>query len=348
MKNEYLKDEKVSIKKNWLSILVPKSKFEKIFWATILLLFSVTITLYFLTQNSDFIPQNEECKICPIIDDGSDVMNENLRIESQAINNKITQVANDLINTNNVDKFLDFHYSVAGEYIELGMGAVGKIQQTINKKLFGDGFKQREKDSLNEINEQFKISIDKHAAFISSLILKDIDDKLNNEALKKLKTDIQYRKNIQIGKAGVLATTALVSTIITKISIKTAKSAAFKLTVKTAGKIAAKGGLAATVGSVGIFCGPYVWICSPALAIIAWFGADYIIIKLDEHWHRKEFKQEIITLINSGKDSFIKQYSEIYIKRLREFSEETKKIYIDSDLKIKDRVNRINRLREKK
>lgn len=319
------------------NLITQMSKFEKIFWATILLLFSVTTALYLAQPEPKIKPDKNP--LIPFFDDKQDVIDENLAAELEVINNKITQVADDLINIDNVDKFLDFHYSVAGEYIELGMGAVGKIQETISKKLFGNDFKQKEKESIDKINKQFKISTDKYAQFISSLTLENIDPKLNNKALEKLKNDIEYRQNIQIGKAGI-AVSSLVSIIVAKTSVKIAKSAAIKLTLKTTGKIAAKGGLSATVAAVGIFCGPFVWVCSPALAIIAWFGTDYIIVKLDEHWHREEFKQEIITLINNSKDLFIKQYSEIYTKGLKNFSEELKEIYINSDLKIKDRIKK--------
>lgn len=323
------------MKKNWMRNLITEmSKFEKIFWATILLLFGAYSVLYFLAQNPQQ-PFDPKTPIFPPIDKSA--INDNLKVELQAINNKITQVANDLINTNNVDKFLDFHYSVTGEYTELLMSQTEKIHKIISKKLFGDDFKQREKDALNQINNQFEMSVSKHTAFISNIASKNIDDELNNEALQRLEANIECHKNIQIGKAGFL-TTALVSAIIAKTSIKIAKSAAIKLTVKTAGKIAAKGGLTAAVSAVGIFCGPFVGLCAPALAIIAWLGTDYIIIKLDEYWHREEFKQEIIALINNSKDSFIKQYNEVYTTAFKEWSDKLEKIYINSNLTPKDRI----------
>ena len=316
-------------------------KFEKIFWATILLLFSITTTLHFLgsAPQPKPAPQPKTPIITPAqnIKDGSDIINNSLNIELEAINDKITEVAHDLFNTDNVDKFLDFHYSVSGEYLELLRGVTGRIEKIISEKLFGKDFKERQTDLINQINEQFKLSADNHAESISDIALKDIDEELNSAALARLKNDIEYNANLQIGKTRFLTTT-IVSTIIGKTSIKIAKSAAIKLTVKTAGKIAAKGGLAAAVASVGIFCGPAVLICAPALAIIAWFGTDYIIVKLDEYWHREEFKQEIISLINESKDSFIKQYNEVYEKHLNHFSEETKTILINSDLKVKNRI----------
>lgn len=320
------------------NFIINMSKFEKIFWATILLLFGITASLHLLKPNIQPLKERpaKEAIIQGFIDN-KDVINKNLATELEAINNTIEQVANNLINVDNVDKFLDFHYSVAGEYVELGMGAIGKIQQTISNKLFGKDFKKKEQIALNTINQQFKISIAKHSAFISSLTLKNIDPILNQKALQKLKNDIEYRQNIQIGKAGI-AVASLVSIIVAKTSLKIAKSAAIKLTVKTAGKVAAKGGLSAAVAAVGIFCGPLVFVCSSSLAIIAWFGSDYIIVKLDERWHREELKQEIISLINSSKDSFIQQYSQHYTTTLKSFSQEVKKIYINSDIKIKDRI----------
>ncbi|SMM99840.1 hypothetical protein SPONN_1042 [uncultured Candidatus Thioglobus sp.] len=340
------KGKKLNVKKWLFGLISGMSKFEKLFWQTILVLLFIVIVLSALQENQKSKPSPEPPLKTPILWEESaknlkkykTEISDNLKEQKQVIHSRISRVADDLFNTNKVDSFLDFHYSVTGEYIELGMGAVGKIEQIVVKKLFGSDFNEKQNQALINMQKQFEVGTKKHTDKISKIALKDIDIQSNNKALTRLNSDIKANIQVQFNKVGAVAAIGIMSKLSAKMSLKIAKSAATKLSVKTLGKIAAKGGLAVFGASTGVLCGPAVAACAIVVGTSAWLATDYITIKLDKFWHRDEFKAEIIKLMNDGKQSFIKQYSGIYFSALDDLSQETQKEYT-KPRKIKDMIS---------
>ncbi len=314
------------------------AKFEKIFWATIAGVAGIAIVLYFI-QYSQPKPELKPTIIDfnQIFKDNSEAINDGLEIAIADTNYKINQAADDLINAKSVDAFLDFHYSVYGEYAEIIAMLAGDIDKLIKQKIFGDDFEQDRRKALNKINKQFKLSAKNQTKFISDIALKDIDKQLfGSSELRKLKRDIRFNQNIKIGKA-ISSSTGVAGAITAKANGKIVKSIVRKLTIKIGSKPVTKKVLA-VISSIGILCGPAAPACVSGLISLLWFATDYATIKLDEHLHREEFKQEIIALINDSKNSFIEQYRENYAAALQDFSQTTRKIYINSDLKVIDRI----------
>lgn len=66
-----------------------------------------------------------------------DNITRSLKQETTKIYDAININIDDAFNSieENLDVFLDFHYSVAGEYTELGATAINNIEATIEKKL---------------------------------------------------------------------------------------------------------------------------------------------------------------------------------------------------------------------
>ena len=65
-----------------------------------------------------------------------------------------------------MDDFLDFHYSVIGEYIELGNMAIGQVEEVIESKLFGPDFTNKLVVVSSDINSKYDQSVDKHISTI--------------------------------------------------------------------------------------------------------------------------------------------------------------------------------------
>ena len=325
LENENLKSNtKIDTNKNWLYGWIYKmSKFEKIFWVATLVLLAVYIILIIVPLIPHKPIQPKEPFTPYEFPDYNDEIAKNLEEKKQIMHNKITKEADDLFSVDRVDDFLDFHYSVTGEYTELIVGTLGEIQEMVAEKLFNN-FDKTQEDALSQMYEKFKTVANEHSKFISNVMLDGVDATLNIKALIRLNNDIEFNNQIHFTKITGLVTMITGSRIIASMVIRFA--------ARTALKIAARGGITAASASVGILCGPYVVVCATVLATITWFTSDYVIIKLDEFWHREEFKQEIIGAINNSKQSFIKQYSDAYDNSLNEYSDKVQKLHENAGL----------------
>ncbi len=313
-------------------------QFEKIFWITIAIFVIIWIILQSMTYfnskglvdkdyNSTILsPKNFET----IIED-NEFLKKNLR-DSQTIqvlrtalkeqNANITQsIDNQLDNAfdpvyNNIDTFLDYHYSVAGEYLELFAGATGEIAEEIKEQLFGTDFESYLKNSQDEINSVYIESLKNYLNEVDSEATKGVDTDLNLDILAHLTDEISHRFTVQYVKAGVVAGGKMSLKVINVVSSKLATKAGAKLATKVASKTLTKGAAASTAAAAGVACGPFAWVCSPVAAAAAWFGTDAIVISGDEYFNRDEFKNEIVAMLDSQKASLSSKLKNIYSEKL--------------------------------
>ncbi len=345
--------------KSWLS---NASKFEKIFWGCILFFLFLFILLHFFASR-EFYQNKEKNKNAPlsartilkeievVIDSNKmkkniqsnetvKIISDDLHKKMKDINQTINKETKEIFKTvhNNIDKFLDFHYSVIGEYIELGSMATGKIEEHIQEELFGKNFSLQMDTMLETIAKQHQNNLKSHLDIMHIQASKGIDPSLNKEAIERLQQDVNQHFLIQQGKLGTL--------IIATLAAKVTKVVATKLAAKQAGVIATKAGAKAgmkstaalTGASAGIFCGPFVWICSPIAAATLWFGTDAIIVSVDEHFNRDSFKLEIIDALKEQEQKLTIQLQIYYTKSLKEFSQKAQEKYINTPTKEKKRM----------
>ncbi|MEA3491856.1 MAG: hypothetical protein U9R27_08160 [Campylobacterota bacterium] len=321
---------------------------EKLFWITILVLFiiytSLQIVAYTNVKKSETplgqgsVVAKEIVDIVEMITVRDDTIQKNLT-QPRAVDDikKSLTLGVKNLTTNidesvdklfvpiygNVDSFLDFHYSVIGEYSELGAAVTGKIEQTIQEKIFGSDFA----DVLESVTEDLQYALNEELATHQSTIdyeaTKDIDRELNADILNRLKVDIAERVSLQTNKIvtllGVGVGYKMVAGILsTKIAAKLSSKLAIKGAVKAGSKAAGAGAGAAA----GLLCGPGVIICAPLLALGAWFGTDAILVTGDEYLHRDEFKSEIIVAIDGQKQALKEHYYEIYIPAFTQLSDQ--------------------------
>ncbi len=339
---------------------------EKLFWITILVLLIIYISLqivaYLNLKKSETpieqgsIVAKEMVNIVEMVIVRDDTIQKNLTNQKTVgdIKKSLTLGVENLTTNidDNVDKlflpiygrvdsFLDFHYSVIGEYSELGAAVTGKIEQTIQKKLFGSNFA----DSLESVTKDLQLVLNKelatHQAIISSKATKDIDRELNADILNRLKADIADSVSLQTSKIATLLGVGvgykmIVGIMSTKLAAKLSSKLAIKGAVKAGSKVAGAGAGAAA----GLLCGPGVIICAPILALGAWFGTDAILVTGDEYLHRDEFKREIVTAIDRQKQALKGHYYEIYIPAFIQLSDQIVEQYrvAPVEKKIKKRV----------
>jgi len=338
------------------------SKFEKIFWGTILFFLFLFILLHFFASREFYqsklnsrANQSTSQSILKEIEVviNSNKMRENmennqtLKIIYDDLNEKILDINNTIakeskaifdIAHKNIDKFLDFHYSVIGEYIELGNMATGKIEKHIQEKLFGDKFSKNMDSMLQNITQQYQYDITHHLEIMDKEANRGVDPSLNKEAIEHLHQDINQHFLVQQGKLG----TIIVATLTAKITKVVATKLATKQATMIATKAGTKAGIKSTAllsgASAGILCGPLVWVCSPIAAATLWFGTDAIVVSVDEHLHRDDFKKEIIDALKQQENRLTSQLQVYYSQALKKASKEAQKRYMDTTTKEKKRM----------
>ncbi|ABB43530.1 hypothetical protein Suden_0249 [Sulfurimonas denitrificans DSM 1251] len=296
------------------------SKFEKIFWLTIIILtviFIILQTLATLNKSQSDAPKEalDSVIIGINLDKADNNISLNIKQEIASINSAIDINIDNIFASvqKNIDPFLDFHYSVVGEYIELGAMATDRINETIQKKLFGADFQNSVKEAFKKIDIKYDESINSHIQMIHESATLNIDYKLNNEILSRLENDISSFTSMQEGKLSLILGAKLIPKIAQAISTKIALKASSKFLLKSSTKAGAKYATTGTAALAGTTCGPFVWICSPLLAITAWFSTDAIVINIDEYYNRDEFKREILEVINEQK-SILKDNAKLEYK----------------------------------
>jgi preprotein translocase subunit YajC len=354
------------------------SKFEKIFWATILLFLVIYLTIYIVayqkskqtmkehnkTVIKDILKENYEevVKYTTIIKELPDRSIKEA-LENNATLAKIhydlenqTQSLDKIIDTyingafgviyRNIDSFLDFHYSVIGEYTELGAMATGKIEQSIQKRLFPKEFDEQIQGLNRIIAKEFKAHSQKHLAFMDKTLTKDIDTTLNAEVLERLKSDINHHIKTQQVKISAVVTIGIAAMVAKVVASKIAIKAYSKVAIKSSTKMATKGATTGAAAATGALCGPAVVICSPILATAAWFGSDKLLVEADEYLHRDQFKKEIIASIDQQKEVLKADYKRIYLKSLEKLSRQMREAYQEGKVIKKVRVKIIDKITE--
>lgn len=302
----------------------------KYFWNTILFFIVVSFVLLvavFIKQNNQENSTNSKnppktAITSNIVEIFSDEIKQNLKNKAPLILENFEATKDDLnyiINSNlesffntlideNLDSYLDFHYSVKGEYIQLFSMAFGDINNLINEKLLGNDFNNKLNLVSNNIIENSYKSIEDHLNFTKNLATTGVDLKLNQNSLSNLSEKIEnnLKQNLVNTKA-----TLITSAVATKLAISIATKVSAKVAAKTTAKMSAKLATSSTATTSGVLCGPAVAICGTIAGIVTWFGTDAVVISADEYLNKDEFRKEIIDSLNEAKEELKAEFTPI-------------------------------------
>ncbi len=253
----------------------------------------------------------------------------------------------------NVDKFLDWHYSIKGDYSELalfvakktGLSAEDAVANVLQEKLLGKDYKQRLDAITKRLSKTYASLLNQHEKFVSETALKGVDtdlsqnakilDTLGDEVARKLKANFTGAIGAMAGVSGLAIAAKLTPKLVAKIGAK--------LGAKVGGKFLAKIG---TAVSGSWTCGPF----APACAIGLWFGSDAVINFIDEWIHRDGFKKEILNNINEVKEnlknSYKQQFNDSFVKISQEFQESYKNAPVVEKKTIKEHIDDLNQTPE--
>lgn len=198
-----------------------------------------------------------------------------------------------------IPSYMDFHYSLKGEWLELGSAAIGDISSGLDKYLFS--------------------GLDRRLDSVAADLARDFDQRYVG-ALERATEELpggtetlapEVGKAIEDSKSRIQKTGKIVGgTVLGAATLKgMTKVFATKLGTKLATKVAAKTGtkwvaVAAGAGTGAAACswtGPGAAACGVVGAVAVWVGTDLAMVKLDEHLTRKEFDEDLLKLVNEHK-----------------------------------------------
>ncbi|GHR56603.1 hypothetical protein VN1264_09610 [Helicobacter pylori] len=214
---------------------------------------------------------------------------------------------------NNVDKFLDWHYSLKGNYSELALFVAKKLGLSVEDALFnklqekflGADYKQRLKTMTDNISDAFISLLRQHKKDTEKIATQGVADIPQVvESLKNIDDQIEIDLQLKVGFAAAIGATAGVGAgaLMEKLAPKLVEKIGAKLGAKVGAKFLAKFGIA--VGGV-----------------LSTLGADVAFNYIDEWLHRDDFKKEILNNINEVKKNLKESYKTGFDNSITKFSQ---------------------------
>lgn len=229
-----------------------------------------------------------------------------------------------------IPRYLDFHYSLKGEWLELSASVLGQMESELDQQLFTglEGEVASISQGLQtDFDRLWRASVE--ASLAESPAVRGPYAKLARVSVEDARDRIATTAVVFGGLGVGAAAIAVVPRIV-----------ANKLGTKIAGKVAIKTGarwatVASGAGAGGILCswaGPAAAACAVAGGVISWVGVDLAMIKLDEHVSRDEFQQELRTLVDEQKAAIRTVLQDVVRERLHSAQSERKDVVMKISL----------------
>ncbi len=236
---------------------------------------------------------------------------------------------------NNVDKFLDWHYSLKGNYSELALLAAKKLGLSVEDALFnklqekflGADYKQRLKTMTDNISDAFISLLRQHKKDTEKIATQGVADIPQVvESLKDITDRTERDLELKMGFAAAIGATAGVGAgkLMKRLVPKLVEKLGTKLGAKVGAKFLVKFGIA--VGGV-----------------LSTLGADVAFNYIDEWLHRDDFKKEILNNINEMKKNLKENYKISFDNSITKFSQEFQKDLKNIEtISVKAHVEKLN------
>ncbi|GHR11066.1 hypothetical protein VN1247_04410 [Helicobacter pylori] len=300
-------------------------KYIYIFLGIIIFLFILYFTLSIFTYNepSQAIKTAHTKTILEIFPDLiSDLIKNNLDSHQQEISDLLSSSKDKMYSKvdaqidnlfdpieNNVDKFLDWHYSLKGNYSELallvakkpGLSVEDALFNKLQEKFLGADYKQRLQTMTDNISDAFISLLRQHKKDTEKIATQGVADIPQvAESLKNIDDQIERDLQLKMGFAAAIGLTAGMGA--GKLMKRLVPKLVEKLGTKLGAKFLAKFGIA--VGGV-----------------LSTLGADVAFNYIDEWLHRDDFKKEILNNINEMKKNLKESYKISFDNSITKFSQ---------------------------
>ena len=218
-----------------------------------------------------------------------------------------------------VDRYLDWYFSVVGEYERLGALVVGGFPQLMTSKLEEQLFGGAQfDDRLRRLSRAIGSESETRMAALSARVGGEIQnnvraspcqlERLNLSALGDLERDRQRFATAAVsgGLAGIVvsglarkASTGAVAKFASKKTFQAAATLGGKVAAKRAGSIVLSATGATALCSPG---GPLAVLCGLSAGVVTWLAIDQAMIKIDEHRFREAMRAELLESARAQKD----------------------------------------------
>lgn len=238
-----------------------------------------------------------------------------------------------------IPKYMDFHYSLTGEWLELGSAAMGKLGGGLEEHLF-DGFDTR----LGAVSEHLSLEFDQRfrTALDEAMAAEPSGAEAFGPVVTRALQDSQNRMKKTTGTVGVVLVGGGTLKVFTTAF---AKKLAIKLAAKVGTKTGMKWAAAATGGAASAaacsWTGPVAAACAVAGAGITWVATDVAMIKLDEYVTRDDFERDLRELIDDHKKETQRAMEQMLASKILAVETERKVVVREislSELKDADRL----------
>ncbi|WQT38125.1 hypothetical protein KVE36_01735 [Helicobacter pylori] len=313
---------------------VKKKEGRKYIYIIIIILFMLYPILSSITYDepSQAIKTAHTKTILEILPDPiSDLIKNNLDSHQQEINDLLSSSKDKMYSKvdaqidnlfdpieHNVDKFLDWHYSLKGNYSELALLATKKLGLSVEDALFnklqekflGADYKQRLKTTTDNISDAFISLLRQHKKDTEKIATQGVADIPQVvESLKNIDDRIERDLQLKMGFVAAIGATAGIGAgkLMKRLVPKLVEKLGTKLGAKVGAKFLAKFGIAVGGG------------------VLSTLGADVALNYIDEWLHRDDFKKEILNNINEMKKNLKESYKISFDNSITKFSQEFQK-----------------------
>jgi len=316
------------------------------FWGTIVFLLMITVSLELLATRKAGLQGVEKASGEPVdqtgvnatlVEQWFNVAGEEAEKVREQIRGRLDEAYAPVYA--GIPKYMDFHYSLTGEWLELGSAALGNLGVGLEEHLFVD-FDTR----LGAVSEHLALEFDQRfrAALNEAMAAQLGGVEAFGPAVTRALRDSQNRMEKTAGTVGV----ALVGGGSLKLfTTAFAKKLAIKLAAKVGTKTGMKWAAAATGGATAAaacsWSGPGAAACAVVGAAITWAATDVAMIKLDEYLTRDDFERDLRELIDDHKEETQRAMEQMLASKIHVIETERKAVVRDialSELKDVDRL----------
>ena len=210
-----------------------------------------------------------------------------------------------------IPEFLDWHYSVIGQYMELGQAAVGQLQQALEARLFADLQERIDVASASVglvMQDEMRTLVDQWVQNEGQMLPTEALRTTYQDMLEATIPNTVRRFTWTAGPSVVVAAGAGAggAAAATTFGKALAKKLTASVALKTAGKAVVKVGSPLGAAAAGAAAGSVLGPAGAAIGGIiagaaAWLVVDSAVVNIDEHLNRSTLEQDLNDLVDESK-----------------------------------------------
>lgn len=243
-----------------------------------------------------------------------------------------------------VEQYLDWNYSVAGQYQQLGVLTAAAFRNMVNRvqQSFADdtppvvsieqafaGFLSAQIDQRLQpvltpallargqqlealASENARQFMTQHMAYTEQLAASAMCLRFEMPALSEI--ELTRKSLVGLGPvSGMLAAQLAARSSIHAGSALIGQQATRRMISASSARVASRTAQSASVGSAGGLCGPASLVCVPALFAASWLATDVALNELDEALNREQLKQELMAALALEKQRLQQHYADAFV-----------------------------------